>query len=69
MKLKNVGTIDRVIRVILAVLIIYAFNQEMIEGTIGIALIFLSVVLILTSIFSYCPIYALFKMSTRKQDY
>ena len=61
---KNVGTPDRIIRLILAVIIATLFYADIISGTSGIVLVVLAVVFFATSLVSYCPLYAIFGLST-----
>ena len=60
----NMGTADRIIRVLIAAFIAIMFFTNVITGTLGIVLMVLSVVFVLTSFISFCPIYAMFGMST-----
>jgi hypothetical protein len=64
---KNMGSADRVIRIIIAIIVITLFATEKITGTLGIVLIALAAVFVLTSFISFCPIYAPFGISTCKQ--
>jgi hypothetical protein len=61
---KNVGSIDRMIRLILALVIVILFLSNIIQGTWGIVLLVLAGIFVLTSLFSFCPLYVLFGMST-----
>lgn len=63
---KNVGTVDKVIRILIAVVMVVLFFTHVITGTLGIILLVLSGVLVLTSIISFCPIYWPFGLSTKK---
>lgn len=63
---KNMGTADRVIRLVLAALFLVLYFTGIVPGVLGIILLILAVVFILTSIVSFCPLYTLFKISTRK---
>lgn len=63
---KNMGITDRVIRVIIAVIIVLLYFTKVITGTLGIVLIALAGVFVLTSFISFCPIYAPFGLSTCK---
>jgi hypothetical protein len=65
---KNMGTIDRVARILVAILIGYLFFTEQITGTLGIVLIIFAVVFILTSIISFCPLYLPFGLKTTKNS-
>lgn len=61
---KNMGTADRVIRVILAILFGALYFTETVTGTFGIVLLVLGVVFILTSLVGFCPLYAPFGIRT-----
>jgi uncharacterized membrane protein len=63
---KNMGTADRVIRVIIAAIIAGLFFGNVITGTLGIILLVLAGVFLLTSVVSFCPLYAPFGISTCK---
>jgi fatty acid desaturase len=63
---KNMGSADRVIRVILAAIIAYLYFTNVITGTLGLVLIILAGVFVLTSFVSFCPLYAPFGLSTCK---
>ncbi len=61
---KNMGTIDRVIRILVAVVIIALYFMGEITGTAAIILIIFAAVFILTSFMSFCPLYLPFGLST-----
>jgi hypothetical protein len=61
---KNMGTTDRVIRVIIAAIIVTLYFTNVLTGTLGIILLVLAGVFMLTSIVSFCPLYAPFGLST-----
>jgi hypothetical protein len=65
---KNVGTTDRVIRVLLAVVVAVLYFTNQISGTLAVILGLLAVILVLTSVVSFCPLYLPFKLSTKKTD-
>lgn len=62
----NMGSTDRVIRLILAAIMVGLYFSGMVTGTIGIVLMVLAAVFALTSFMSYCPLYTLFGWGTRK---
>ena len=65
---KNMGIIDRVVRVLIAALVIILyFFTTLIPGIIGVILLVFAGVFILTSIFSICPLYLPFKLSTKNK--
>jgi fatty acid desaturase len=63
----NMGTADRIIRALLAVILAVLYFSGTVSGTLGIILLALAGILLLTSLISFCPLYAPFKFSTRKQ--
>ena len=64
---KNVGTIDKIIRLILAAIIIILFVTHVITGTLGIILLIVAAIFALTSLIGTCPLYLLFGISTCKK--
>jgi hypothetical protein len=61
---KNMGTADRIIRVIIAASVGVLFFTGTISGTLGIVLLVLAGVFVLTSLISFCPLYAPFGIRT-----
>ena len=64
---KNLGTIDRIIRVVLALGILGMYLAHQISGTAAVVLGVLAVIFLLTSIVSFCPLYYPLKISTRRK--
>lgn len=64
---QNMGTADRTIRIIIAVVIAALYLTGTISGTLAIILGIIALVFLLTSIIGFCPIYAVLKMSTRSK--
>lgn len=63
---QNMGTIDRIVRVVLAIIMAVLYFSGVVTGTLGIILLVLAGVFLLTSLVSFCPLYVPFKISTRK---
>jgi hypothetical protein len=63
---KNIGTADRVVRTILAIIMIILYFQGIVTGVLGIVLLVLSGILLLTSLVSLCPLYMLLGIKTNK---
>jgi len=63
---KNMGTIDRIVRVLVAAVIAVLFFTKVVTGTLGIVLLVLAAVFVLTSLVSFCPLYLPFGIKTRK---
>ena len=64
---KNLGTVDRIIRFVAAVVVAILYYTGVISGTLAIVLGVLAVILLVTSIIGFCPLYAPFKLSTIKK--
>lgn len=60
----NMGSTDRILRTLLAVVIGVLYFTGTITGTLGIVLLALAVVFLLTSFISFCPLYAPFGINT-----
>ena len=65
---KNMGTIDRIIRTVLAVVVAILIITGILKGAAAIVLGIFAVIFLLTSLVSWCPLYVPFKLSTRKKD-
>jgi hypothetical protein len=63
---RNVGNIDRIVRVIVAALFAYLYFSGVVTGILGIVLVVLAVVFVLTAVVGFCPLYVPFKLSTNK---
>ncbi|MGJ8682997.1 MAG: YgaP family membrane protein [Nonlabens sp.] len=61
---KNIGTIDRIIRVLLAVVVSVLFFTNVISGTVGIVLLAVGGVLLATSFINFCPLYSILGINT-----
>lgn len=61
---RNMGTADRVIRTMAAVIIALLYYYNVISGTLGIVLLILAGIFLLTSFINFCPLYAPFGFST-----
>ena len=63
---KNMSGIDRIIRIVIAVIVGILYQQEIIEGTLGYVLLAVAGVFLLTSFMSFCPLYSIFGIKTNK---
>ena len=61
---KNMGSADKIIRVIIAAIIATLYFTNVLTGTVGIVLLVLAGVFVLTSLISFCPLYTIFGIST-----
>jgi 1,4-dihydroxy-2-naphthoate octaprenyltransferase len=61
---KNMGTIDRVVRFLVAVAVLVLFLVHVISGPLAIVLGVIAAVFVLTSFVGVCPLYIPLKLST-----
>lgn len=65
---KNMGTVDRIIRIILAIVVAVLYYTGQITGIAAIILGILALIFVVTSAIGFCPLYVPFKLSTIKKE-
>ena len=60
----NMSILDRLVRLIVALVIGFLYVVGIISGTLGIVLFGIAIIFLLTSLFGVCPLYSLFGFST-----
>jgi hypothetical protein len=65
MKMNESG-LDRVIRLVAGLVLLLLYFVGVVSGTLGIVVLLLGAILLLTGLIGFCPLYALFKFSTKK---
>ncbi|MCC6251945.1 MAG: DUF2892 domain-containing protein [Bacteroidia bacterium] len=65
---KNIGTLDKIIRIAVATLIAILYFTNTISGTLALILGIFALVFVVTSSISFCPLYFPFKINTRKEN-
>jgi hypothetical protein len=65
---KNVGKIDTWIRILIALAVLLLYYFDVISGTLAIILLVAGIVLLLTSLFGFCPLYSILKINTCKKE-
>ena len=61
---KNMSNTDRVVRILVAAIIAVLYFTGTVTGILGYILLALGGIFVFTSIVSFCPLYALFGVST-----
>ena len=61
---KNMGGVDRIIRINIAIVVGVLYWQGIIEGTLAYVLLALAAVFLLTSLVSFCPLYKIVGLNT-----
>jgi hypothetical protein len=62
----NMGAVDKGIRITVAIVVAVLYFTDIITGTLGIVLMAFSAIFVLTSLISFCPLYAPFGIKTCK---
>jgi hypothetical protein len=65
---KNMGPLDKALRVLFAAVVAILYFAGVINGILAFILLLLALVFIITSLISFCPLYPLFKINTRKKE-
>ena len=63
---KNMGTSDKVVRILIAVAIAVLYYTNIISGTLAIILMAVGIIFLLTSLLNFCPLYTIFGINTCK---
>ena len=61
------GSVDRIIRTALAILVAVLYFTNTISGTLALVLGTFAIIFLITSFVSFCPLYSLFNFSTRNK--
>ena len=65
---KNMGSTDKIIRLVFAIIFAGLYLSGIVTGVFGYVLIALAAVFVLTSLVSFCPLYLPFGINTCKKD-
>ncbi|HEX2609165.1 MAG TPA: DUF2892 domain-containing protein [Flavisolibacter sp.] len=61
---KNMGTFDRIFRILAALVVVALYYLNVISGTLAVVLLVISGIFILTSLLGFCPLYTLLGINT-----
>lgn len=61
---KNMGILDRVIRIVVAIILAALYFTGFVTGTVGIVLLVEGGIFLATSLVSFCPLYTLIGVNT-----
>jgi hypothetical protein len=64
---KNMGSTDKIIRLIVAIILATLSYMGIVKGTVGIVFYAVAIVFALTSMIRFCPLYVPFGISTCKK--
>ncbi|MGC9397700.1 MAG: YgaP family membrane protein [Anaerolineae bacterium] len=65
---KNMGTVDRVVRFLLALAVLILYLTGQLSGIAAIILGILALVFAATSFVGFCPLYVPFNLSTKRRE-
>jgi hypothetical protein len=63
---KNVGTIDKVLRIAIAAIMAYLYFSETVTGTLGIIALAIGAAALITSAVGFCGLYSIIGVNTCK---
>ncbi|MCB0515760.1 MAG: DUF2892 domain-containing protein [Chitinophagales bacterium] len=64
---KNMGSTDKIIRLLAAVLVAVLYYTGVISGTTAIVLGVIAIIFVITSMLNFCPLYTVLGINTRKK--
>ncbi len=62
----NMGSFDKTVRLLIAALLVVLYFLGVVEGVLGTVALVVAAVFTLTSVISFCPLYAVFGINTCK---
>jgi len=65
---KNMGTTDKVIRILVAVIFVVLYFTHVVSGVLGIIFLAIAAMFVVTSIVGICPLYTPLGLSTGKKE-
>jgi len=64
---KNMGMVDKTVRLVLAALAVVLYFLGAVKGTLALVVLIIAILLVVTSLVSFCPLYTLFGWNTDKK--
>jgi hypothetical protein len=61
---KNIGVVDKIIRLLVAIVFVVLFLTKVVTGVWGIVMLIIALMFVVTSIISICPLYLPFGIKT-----
>ncbi len=66
---KNMGTIDKILRVIIAIVIAALYYMDLIvSNTLSAIILFVAAILLITSLLNFCPLYLVLGINSCSSD-
>ena len=64
----NMGAVDRVVRIVIALVLGWLYFTNRVTGILGIVLLVIAAVFVVTAVVGFCPAYLPFGLSTKKRS-
>lgn len=64
---KNMGKVDIIVRIALAIVFSILYFTGIVSGTIGVLLLVFGGIFLVTSVLNFCPLYIIFGINTCKK--
>ena len=61
---KNIGSIDKIVRLVIAAVIAILYLTGIVSGTLGVVLLIVAAVMLLTSAINFCGLYKILGINT-----
>ena len=61
---KNMGALDKSLRVLIAIVVALLYYLDVIEGTLAYVLMAFAIIFLITSFISFCPLYTILGINT-----
>jgi len=61
---KNVGSVDRIVRIVIGIILLYAAATGMVSGILMYVAGLLGIVMLVVAACAYCPLYPIMKINT-----
>jgi len=65
---KNMGNVDRVIRLLAALVVVVLYFTNVITGTLAVILLIFAAIFVITSLIGFCPLYVPLGFSTLRKN-
>ena len=63
---KNMGALDKSLRVLIAIIIALLYYLDVIEGTLAYVLMAIAIIFLITSFINFCPLYKILGINTNR---
>ena len=63
---KNMGSLDKGVRIVLAIIVALLYYFNVISGTLAYVLMAVAIILLITSVINFCPLYRIIGVNSCK---